>query len=169
LRTSAVFDPDALLAALPMRQINLVSFTPARTSRIPSVTKSALGNVGEYNGFSHLERSRTARLSNRLVQLGATARPTECDICGCPAADEHAENYYDISRWVGLCKRCHRNALHNRFKSPDKWTELLDRCGLPDTHWARLVASEPFDLAGLLRTRGIREPQIVDFLLIELE
>ena len=159
------FDPDALLAALPRRDITLVAKPVRSASVIVSPTQSALGQPGEYNGFSDLERTRTARLSNRLVHLGASRRPTRCDICGGAAEDEHAENYYDLSRWVGLCRACHRNALHKRFRRSAAWVALLDRYELPDNHWARLVSPAPFDVAQLLRSRGSREPTMADFVI----
>ncbi len=159
-----LFDPDALLAALPRREIHTVVVAVRRTQAIAMPRHSALGQSGEYNGFTLTERNRTARLSNRLTQLGATARPSNCDICGNPADDEHAESYYDLTRWMGLCKSCHRSALHNRFKRPANWAALLDRFEVPPGHWARLVASEPFDLAQLLRSRGSREPTLADFM-----
>lgn len=136
-----------------------------RTSAITPPTHSALGQPNEYNGFTGVERDRTARLSNRLVKLGATIRPKQCDICGAAADDEHAENYYDLARWIGLCQPCHRNVLHKRFTRPAAWAALLDRNELPQEHWARLVAPEPFDIAALLRSRGLREPTIVHFIL----
>lgn len=159
-----LFDPDALLTALPRREINLAAPVRFRASHIAPPEHSALGHPKEYNGFTGVERDRTARLSNRLAKLCATMRPSRCDICGGVADDEHAENYYDLSRWIGLCKPCHRSALHNRFRRPGTWAALLDRHTLPREHWARLVAPEPFDLAALLRARGSREPTIADFI-----
>ena len=157
------FDPDALLGSLPLREIKQVGGVRPRAPQISEVLGSSLGQAGEYNGFTKSERNRTARLSGRLVQLGATTRPSICDICGSGADDEHAENYYDLSRWIGLCKPCHRHALHNRFKRPLTWATLLDRYELPDEHWTRRLPMEPFDLAQLLRDRGAREPKLFDF------
>ena len=156
------FDADALLAALPRRQIGAVH-GPFRMVLIEPRVSSALGQPGEYNGFTSTERNRTARLSKRLIQLGATQRSQTCDICESRAEDEHAEDYYDLSRWIGLCRSCHRNALHKRFANPARWLALLDSHELPETHWARLVSPDPFDLADLLRSRGSRESVISDF------
>lgn len=157
------FDPDALLAALPKREIEPILPGPRRTTvRTPPKT-SALDESGAYNGFTGVERNRTAELSKRLERAGATVRPDTCSICGNAAQDEHAENYYDLSRWIGLCMRCHRHTLHRRFSNPRKWFALLDAHELPGTHWARLVCLEPFDLAQLLRSRGEREPTASDF------
>jgi len=122
-----------------------------------------LGEPGQYNGFSSRERCRIAVLSNWLCRMGSVDRPTPCDLCGGQADDEHAEDYYDIASWIGLCRRCHRNILHGRFARPARWLELLDRCEVPDTHWARLIADQPFDLAALLRSRGIIEPTKATF------
>ena len=159
------FDPDALLAALPRRGIR--PFGPevlVRSTGRRSVPEgSAIDLPGSYNGFSDRERGRTADLSNWLAKVGCTERPDVCDVCGAPADDEHAEDYYDLTSWIGLCRRCHRNILHGRFARPDRWRTLLDEHRLPQTHWARLVSSEPFDLAALLRSRGAKEPIKADY------
>lgn len=159
------FDPDALLAALPRREVR--PFGPEvvfrSTGRRVAPQGSALFEDGAYNGFTDRERYRTADLSIWLAKIGSTERPTTCDICSAPADDEHAENYYDLSSWIGMCRRCHRSALHGRFKRPGKWFDLLDQNEVPDDHWARLVSLEPFDLAGLLRDRGWEEPIKADY------
>lgn len=159
------FDPDALLAALPSREVR--AFGPdvvIRAAKRPAIAKeSALFDRGAYNGFTDRERYRTANLSNWLAKIGSTLRPTTCDICRAPARDEHAENYYDLTSWIGLCPRCHRTALHGRFARPDRWLALLDKCQLPDHHWSRLVSNTPYDLAALLRSRGWQEPMKSDY------
>ncbi|MDB5715989.1 MAG: hypothetical protein JWO15_3386 [Sphingomonadales bacterium] len=159
------FDPDALLAALPHRSIR--PFAPKvifrSGKRPPAPEESALFEEKSYNGFSSRERSRTADLSNLLAKIGCTERPQTCGICSAPAADEHAENYYDLTTWIGLCRRCHRASLHGRFARVERWMSLLDSYQLPDQHWSRLVSSEPFDLAALLRSRGCREPIKADY------
>ena len=159
------FDPDALLAALPVRSVR--RFGPdvtIRTIRRPAEPQgSALFAKGSYNGFSDRERYRTAAVSNWLAKIGCVERPPTCDLCGALADDEHAENYYDLSSWIGLCRRCHRASLHGRFARPQRWLTLLDDCQLPDLHWSRLVSSEPFDLAALQRARGCQEPIKADY------
>lgn len=159
------FDPDALLAALPRREVR--SLGPdvvfRSTGRRVAPEGSALFEEGAYNGFTDRERYRTADLSNWLAKVGSTERPSTCDICSAPADDEHAENYYDLASWIGLCRRCHRSALHGRFARPEKWFTLLNTHEVPDEHWARLVSLEPFDLAALLRQRGWEEPIKADY------
>ena len=159
------FDPDALLAALPRREIR--PFGPEvvvrSVKRRPEPEGSALSLDGSYNGFSARERYRTADLSNWLAKMGCTERPAACDICHAPAHDEHAEDYYDLGAWIGLCRRCHRSSLHGRFARQAVWAALLDECELPDSHWARLVSPEPFDLAALQRSRGRLEPIKADY------
>lgn len=159
------FDPDALLAALPRREVR--AFGPEiafrATERRTAPVGSAVFEPGAYNGFTDRERYRTADLSNWLAKVGSTQRPSDCDLCRAPADDEHAENYYDLTSWIGLCRRCHRSALHGRFERPAKWFTLLDASEVPEGHWARLVSLEPFDLAGLLRDRGWQEPIKADY------
>ena len=161
------FDPDALLASLPRREVR--SFGPEvafrSTGRRIAPEGSALHEKGAYNGFTGRERYRTADLSNWLARIGCTKRPATCDICRAPADDEHAEDYYDLTSWIGPCRRCHRSALHGRFVRPAKWFDLLDASEVPEGHWARLVSQEPFDLAGLLRQRGHEEPIKADYAL----
>ena len=160
------FDPDALIGALPRRSIRpLRSEVIFKSTRRPTPDGSALGLPSSYNGSSNRERDRTAELSKWLAKVGSTERPCECDICSAPADDEHAENYYDLASWIGLCQRCHRASLHGRFARSARWSALLDECQLPKGHWARLVSQEPFDLAKLLRSRGQREPSKADFAL----
>lgn len=157
------FDPDALLAALPHREIKSLSGLKVRRSPRDLPTSSALRERGQYNGFTIGERNRTADVSKKLVASGATMRHATCDICRAAADHEHAENYYDLSSWIGMCKSCHVHALHKRFTNPSKWAALLDRHQVGGTHWARLVSLEPFDLALLLRDRGAKEPTLGDF------
>lgn len=159
------FDPDALLAALPRRDIRQFDSGMIRkaSTRRSTPEVSALLEAGSYNGFSDRERSRTASLSNWLVKMGCTVRPAVCEICGGPGDDEHAENYYDLASWIGLCRRCHRSTLHGRFVRPAHWAALLDKHELPASHWSRLISREPFDLAALLRSRGEIEPAKADY------
>ena len=158
------FDPDALLASLPHRSVRpFGADVIVRSVHRPEPEGSALFDKGAYNGFSDRERYRTADLSNWLAKIGSTERPSSCGICSAPADDEHAEDYYDLTSWIGLCRRCHRTTLHGRFVRPARWLALLDESQLPEEHWARLVSSEPFDLAALLRSRGSREPIKADY------
>lgn len=159
------FDADALLASLPRRGIGRIpsNVSVRVTSRRAIPEQSALLLTGSYNGFSDRERYRTADLSNWLTKIGCTERPSACDICASSADDEHAENYYDLSSWIGLCQRCHRTLLHGRFARPERWKALLDNCQISEKHWSRLVSNTPFDMAALLRSRGWREPAKVDF------
>jgi hypothetical protein len=113
--------------------------------------------ANSYNGFTGKERMRTAGVSKWLVEVGALVRSSYCGICPSPAAETHAENYYDLSSWIDVCRGCHRS-LHSRFNSSAKWADRLDRLAVPPGHWSRLVSGEPFDLAGLVRRRGDCEP-----------
>lgn len=154
------FVPDALLAALPRREIRLVQVasSPRRTAALPEQVAAIPGEKGEYNGLIKRERDRTARVSNWLALQGATKRAEACDICGAFAADEHAENYYDLTTWIGLCITCHRAMLHKRVARPEIWGDLLQSYEKPSEQWTRLVSPAPFDLASLLRSRGATEP-----------
>jgi hypothetical protein len=39
----------------------------------------------------------------------------------------------------------------------------MDDFGVPGYHWTRLISDEPFDLPGLLRECGVREPADENF------
>lgn len=160
------FDPDALLSALPRRSVRPLGpeIILRSGTRPPAPAKSALFEKGSYNGFTDRERYRTADLSNWLVSMGCTDRGATCDICKHPADDEHAENYYDLTSWIGLCRRCHRSALHGRFQRRAKWERLLDDHAVSAEHWSRMISPEPFDLADLLRSRGWNEPMKSDYI-----
>ena len=73
------FDPDALLAALPRRQIKPLTGVNFRRSTFQRETGSSLGQKGEYNGFTGRERTRTAEVSKKLIAAGATIRHPNCD------------------------------------------------------------------------------------------
>lgn len=163
--TTMLFDADALLAALPKRIIRPLGVEAAINSvrRPPVPQSSSVLLKGSYNGFSDRERNRTATLSNWLAKMGCTERPGTCDICQASADDEHAEDYYDLTSWIGLCRRCHRSALHGRFARPERWTALLDEHHVAEGHWSRLVSSTPFDMAALQRARGFHEPIKADY------
>lgn len=146
------FDPDALLDALPRTRIAML---PGGTT-VPK--RRSFGDLKTtHNGFTGKERMRTFGVAKWLIGIGSMSPPHLCGICSGPASESHAENYYDISTWIDVCRGCH-GRLHGRFKSPARWIADLDRRGLPDGHWSRLVSPEPFDLADLMRHRGMVEP-----------
>jgi hypothetical protein len=146
------FDPYRLLAALPRRRINML---PAGTAVPRRRGLKVVGNP--YNGFDAGERSRTHQVSKWLVSKGAMDPGRTCDICVGPTTLSHAEDYFDLSTWIDMCLGCHAR-LHKRFGRLTGWIEHLNRHGVPSEHWTRLVSPEPFDLAGLLRQRGVTEP-----------
>jgi hypothetical protein len=147
-----MFDADALLEALPRTFIR----TLPRGTAVPR--RRSFGDLNNsYNGFTGKERMRTSGVAKWLVEVGALARSSHCGICGSPAAETHAEDYYDLSSWIDVCRGCHRS-LHSRFNSPGRWADRLDGQAVPPAHWSRLVSREPFDLAALFRQRGEREP-----------
>jgi hypothetical protein len=151
------FDPDLLLALLPRRVIR--SLPPA--TQLPR--KKSVGNLSDYNGFTGKERLRTFEIEKWLIGLGAVTPSHECDICHRPASGRHAEDYFDLSSWMGLCHSCH-SRLHKRFGNTRAWRERIEEADLPDDHWARAISREPFDLARLLRQREKCEPVHADFL-----
>jgi hypothetical protein len=154
------FDPDALLLALPKRPITIL---PSAT-RLPR--KRSFGDMSDYNGFTGRERLRTQGLSKWLYVMGAMQHLGSCEICARDTDQLHAEDYYDLTTWLTICRGCH-SSLHQRFGRPTKWQERLDTHGVSDRHWSRLVSLTPFDLANLLRQRGRTEPTYSTFVAVE--
>ena len=107
------------------------------------------------------ERSRTSAVAVDLE--GWIAGPEVCGVRGNPAALPHAEDYYALESWVDICRGCHARP-HMRFRWPDAWPRSLDLFEVAGGHWARLVSPRRFDLAGLLRGRGVCEPTLDMFL-----
>jgi len=152
------FDPDALLAALPKRVITYPQRELDAAPRLKAVSVST-----EYNGFTAQERSRTSAVAAWLELDGWIAGPEVCGVRGNPAALPHAEDYYALESWIDICRGCHAR-LHMRFRWPDAWPRSLDLFEVAGGHWARLVSPRRFDLAGLLRGRGVCEPTLDMFL-----
>lgn len=150
------FDPDVLLAALPRRVIHTL---PLGT-KIPG--RRSFGDMSEYNGFSGRERLRTHGVSKWLRSLQAMTHEGDCELCGKQTDQLHAENYFDLTTWLNLCRGCH-GSLHKRFSQPHKWQERLDLHSVAEGHWARLISDVPIDLAELLKQRGAKEPGYSDF------
>lgn len=89
--------------------------------------KSSYDGSNPYNGFSGAERSREEQVLRVLRRQGIIAAPRSCDICGATVRiGFHAEDYVDPCSLAQVCFPCHM-ALHNRFKSPEKWLARLER------------------------------------------
>lgn len=151
------FDPDRLLAALPMRTIQIL---PA-TTKFPS--RRSFGDMSEYNGFSGRQRLRTHGVSKWLRSIGAMHHEGLCEVCQKATDQLHAEDYFNLASWMNMCRGCHV-ALHKRFASPKPWLRKLDEHGVLTEKWPRLLSTEPFDLAKLLRQRGHSEPSYETFI-----
>lgn len=82
-----------------------------------------------YNGFSPNERNANATALKAALEAGDVARPAgRCALCGDTdaALEYHSEDYSKPYRWSEpaayvLCRHCHRDKLHKRFKRPDLW------------------------------------------------
>ncbi|HZC38891.1 MAG TPA: hypothetical protein VE221_09500 [Sphingomicrobium sp.] len=152
------FDIGTYLAALPRRDIGLLPLgTDAPKPR-------ANGSLQNYNGFSGKERLRTFELAKWLHRSGAMPHTGECSICGSPADQQHAEDYFDLTTWMDICRGCHVS-LHGRFATPDAWRRRVQQFHLPSSHWACALPSEEPDIAAFHRLRGRGEPTASDFIM----
>jgi hypothetical protein len=107
--------------------------------------------LGSYNGFTGLERARSAQLTRWAMIAGVLPRQTRCSICGAESRSIqfHSENYYDPLALFAVCQSCHR-LLHRRFRAPEAWTELVARHA-GDGAWFSDLRLAPIDLAADLR------------------
>ncbi len=103
-----------------------------------------------YNGWTFSERRAVTPIQNALFRSGRLIRPTMCSICGFsdPARIDtsayiysHLEMYDRPEALYPACKRCHA-ALHARFREPERWQRVLDRCGRPG-EWFTLLSLDP--------------------------
>lgn len=82
-----------------------------------------------YNGYSPSERSKKSRAGDRLRASGKLKeRRGPCELCGDPntPVEAHSEDYAAPYSWDApavrmLCRACHRDKLHKRFRNPAGW------------------------------------------------
>lgn len=105
-----------------------------------------------YNGFGHAERVRGWQLVSLLVDLGQIARPYRCSISGVDyGVHLHLEDYYS---WTPLpISRPLHLALHQRFKSPERWLRVVRAYSTTGDEWFANLPLQPRDLASELRAQ----------------
>ena len=82
-----------------------------------------------YNGYSPRERSDKGHAGDLGRANGSVPSASgPCALCGDPdaAVEPHSEDYSLEYRWeppalYSLCRHCHRNKLHKRFRDPLSW------------------------------------------------
>lgn len=149
-------DIAAYLADLPRRSIKRL---PAGTA-IPKIAAS--GKLTDYNGFTAQERLRTFEIAKWLIKSGAMQHSGRCSICGAPADQQHAEDYFDLETWMDICRGCH-SSLHSRFRTPAAWDRRIERFALDAGHWAKALPTCQIDVAAFHRSKGRAEPTAVEF------
>jgi hypothetical protein len=85
--------------------------------------------MGPYNGFTGKERDANGAALLKAIIAGKVAAPSgPCAMCGAMEGkfDYHAEDYSKPYSWLPpaaypMCTGCHRQKLHKRFASPEKW------------------------------------------------
>lgn len=89
--------------------------------------------LGAYNGFTGKQREQHYRELKRLLAFKLLAPPIgPCDLCGDPGSSEptafeyHTEDYslpvkFGAPAMYCLCRICHRDKLHKRFRNNADW------------------------------------------------
>jgi hypothetical protein len=88
---------------------------------------------GWYNGYSPEERDAKLNALKRRIARGEVAQASgPCALCGDPdvPVEYHSEDYATEYRWnppamYPLCRHCHRDKLHKRFRRPSFWHAFL--------------------------------------------
>ncbi|WP_417320958.1 hypothetical protein [Emcibacter sp.] len=140
------YDYELLLSLLPRHKI----YWPKTTPKV-ALPQWRWPPLKPYNGFTSDERIMNWQLGRMLLDAGMIRKPKTCDICGeVKPLGFHSENYHCIRMDPFLCKDCHR-ILHQRFRYPDKWLELVDRHQQMVPTWYAIISVVPIDMAGYLK------------------
>jgi hypothetical protein len=112
---------------------------------------------GSYNLFSGKERTAADRWLNKAAKSGMLVWPTRCSICGAHSGRTgpgkiqiHLEDYRRPIEFYSCCVSCHQ-ALHNRFRTPERWRGKLAKYAR-DGSWFMLISMDessqhqPFDV-----------------------
>ncbi|AMX93266.1 hypothetical protein A4R28_09285 [Mesorhizobium ciceri] len=106
-----------------------------------------------YNGFTHEERVRGWQLIHHFTDKGLLQKPQRCSISGSTESlQTHCENYYSPWSPYPISRPIH-TALHRRFRQPDPWNRIVDRYAVTGEEWFCALATQPFDLAAMLRAQ----------------
>lgn len=92
-----------------------------------------MGSLTYYNGYSGIERMKKFDEMNRRIASNKLDKPEgPCELCGDPKAEVeyHDEDYSEPYRWdkpaaYALCKHCHVQKVHGRFRFPHRWKAFL--------------------------------------------
>ncbi len=88
---------------------------------------------GWYNGYPWSEREAKFEVLTRRIASGEQSPAAgPCDLCGDDEVpvEYHDEDYsppylWDFPALLALCRNCHRNKLHMRFRWPAMWRAFL--------------------------------------------
>ena len=86
-----------------------------------------------YNGYSAEERDIKFKALKRLIRKGEIPPATgPCMLCNDPdvAVEYHDEDYGEPFIWgppalLTLCRNCHRDKLHKRFRRHSSWHAFI--------------------------------------------
>ena len=115
-----------------------------------------------YNGFDGYQRTRTWEVAKWLMAHGAMPKPKYCNLCQASADQYHAENYFDFSTYIPVCRSCH-GKVHNRLRNFDTWATRLKSFKLPALHWANALGANPLEIAQWCDANNQLEPTFTDF------
>ena len=147
---------ERLLGALPRLQIGTY---PAGT-KIPKQRK--VSALLDYNGFDGFARNRIWEVCKWLMAGGVMPAPAECDICGGEGTQYHAENYFDLTTYVPICKSCH-SKVHNRLKNFRTWETRRAEFAKSEDHWINRLEPEQLPVAEWCSANNQTEPTFADF------
>ena len=110
-----------------------------------------------YNGFTPIERIKFWQRVCWAEANGALLPCTKiCSVCGsAQGVIGHAENYYDLTAAIPLCRACHFT-VHTRFRQPSGWRRFQQRYAPSrgDKPWFCHLPYWQIDLAGYIRRNG---------------
>lgn len=91
-----------------------------------------------YNGFFGEARIAGWKKVKVALKLGLLPKPERCSIClRSPAGQFHNEDYSRPLKAKPICPSCHR-ILHQRFRYPETWSNLLTTHSQPGAWFAHL-------------------------------
>ena len=92
-----------------------------------------MAELADYNGYTGKERDDKFEVMKRKIANGDIPPPSgSCELCGDSGVEleYHDEDYSQPYSWARpaaymLCKHCHIQKIHGRFRHPNHWKAFL--------------------------------------------